>query len=176
MNHIISNAGAAILATLFLSAACTADRVDIQISEPVSGAASRIRIEAPAQTVIHVTASPDSRIPKKESLVVTGQGKRSRVKLKTIREEGCITVSTDSLSVRIDPLSGKMSFFDCQGKPLLENARSSFSRFNIEGEPLYSVVQTFDSPEDESFYGLGQHQSDDFDYKGKIEELYQFNT
>ncbi|MDY3784029.1 MAG: glycoside hydrolase family 31 protein [Candidatus Cryptobacteroides sp.] len=176
MNHIISNAGAAILATLFLSAACTADKVEISINKPVSGEASRIRIEAPAQTVIHVTASPDSRIPKKESLVVTGQGKRGRVKLKTIREDGYITVSTDSISVRVDSESGQMSFFDCQGKPLLENARSSFSRFNIEGEPLYSVVQTFDSPEDESFYGLGQHQSDDFNYKGKIEELYQFNT
>ena len=146
MNHIISNAGAAILATLFLSAACTADKVEISITKPVSGEASRIRIEAPAQTVIHVTASPDSRIPKKESLVVIGQGKRGRVKLNTIREDGYITVSTDSISVRVDSESGQMSFFDCQGKPLLENARSSFSRFNLEGEPLSSVVQTFDSP------------------------------
>ena len=34
----------------------------------------------------------------------------------------------------------------------------------------------FDSPADEAFYGLGQHQAEDFNYKGINEELYQYNT
>ena len=32
------------------------------------------------------------------------------------------------------------------------------------------------SPDDEAFYGLGQHQADEFNYKGKNEELFQYNT
>ena len=29
---------------------------------------------------------------------------------------------------------------------------------------------------EEGIYGLGQHQSDEFNYKGKNEELFQYNT
>ena len=34
----------------------------------------------------------------------------------------------------------------------------------------------FDSPDDEAFYGLGQHQSEEFNMKGKNEDLFQYNT
>jgi alpha-D-xyloside xylohydrolase len=36
--------------------------------------------------------------------------------------------------------------------------------------------QVFESPESEAFYRLGQHQSEDFNYKGLNESLYQYNT
>jgi len=35
---------------------------------------------------------------------------------------------------------------------------------------------TFDSPEDEAFYGLGQHQSEELNMKGHNEDLFQYNT
>ena len=38
------------------------------------------------------------------------------------------------------------------------------------------MQQVFESPADEAFYGLGQHQADEFNYKGKNEELFQYNT
>ncbi len=38
------------------------------------------------------------------------------------------------------------------------------------------LSQVFESPSDEAFYGLGQHQSDEFNYKGLNESLYQYNT
>ena len=34
----------------------------------------------------------------------------------------------------------------------------------------------FDSPDDEAFYGLGQHQSEELNMKGKNEDLFQYNT
>ena len=40
----------------------------------------------------------------------------------------------------------------------------------------YSWQLTFDSPSNEAFYGLGQHQSGDMNYKGKNEDLFQYNT
>ena len=46
----------------------------------------------------------------------------------------------------------------------------------MEGTKGYTVCQVFESPEDEAFYGLGQHQADEFNYKGKNEELFQYNT
>ena len=38
------------------------------------------------------------------------------------------------------------------------------------------MQQVFESPADEAFYGLGQHQADEFNYKGKNEVLFQYNT
>ena len=46
----------------------------------------------------------------------------------------------------------------------------------MEGKSGYTFRQIFESPADEAFYGLGQHQSDEFNYKGKNEELFQYNT
>jgi hypothetical protein len=43
----------------------------------------------------------------------------------------------------------------------------TFSPIEVEGTKGYSVRQLFESPDDEAFYGLGQHQSDEFNYKGK---------
>lgn len=40
----------------------------------------------------------------------------------------------------------------------------------------YSWRALFDSPADEAFYGLGQHQSEEMNYKGRDEELFQYNT
>ena len=47
----------------------------------------------------------------------------------------------------------------------------------VEGTKGYTVRQVFQSAgNDEAFYGLGQHQADEFNYKGKNEELFQYNT
>ena len=47
----------------------------------------------------------------------------------------------------------------------------------MEGTKGYTVRQVFESLDDEEgIYGLGQHQSDEFNYKGKNEELFQYNT
>lgn len=52
-----------------------------------------------------------------------------------------------------------------------------FSPIEVEGTKGYTVRQVFESlSEDEGIYGLGQHQSDEFNYKGKNEELFQYNT
>ena len=40
----------------------------------------------------------------------------------------------------------------------------------------YSWQARFESPSDEAFYGLGQHQSEEMNYKGRNEELFQYNT
>lgn len=51
-----------------------------------------------------------------------------------------------------------------------------FKPIRVEGSRGYSLQQVFESGTNEAFYGLGQHQSDEFNYKGKNETLYQYNT
>lgn len=86
------------------------------------------------------------------------------------------TISTDKLSVRVEKSDGKVSFFDKEGNLLTGEDTRSFERKAVGPENGWTVRQTFHSPDDEAFYGLGQHQADEWNYKGKNEELFQYNT
>ena len=50
------------------------------------------------------------------------------------------------------------------------------NKISIEDRSGYSWQLLFDSDDDEAFYGLGQHQSEEMNYKGRNEELFQYNT
>lgn len=165
-----------ILAIVLLCSGCGAGSV-YETSIPGNGQEETLRIEAINEDIIRISSCPGKTVPAKESLVVTDAGTK-RTQLKVNENDGKTVLSTKHVSISIDRNDGALSFYDSEGNPVLVNGHTGFSEFRTEenGKTLYSIVQTFDSPADESFYGLGQHQSDDFDYKGKIEELYQFNT
>ena len=73
----------------------------------------------------------------------------------------------------------KWGCLDLEGNVILaenQGGGKTFTPIEVEGKKQYSVRQVFESPADEAFYGLGQHQADEFNYKGKNEELFQYNT
>lgn len=47
---------------------------------------------------------------------------------------------------------------------------------SLEDRSGYSWRAVFNSDNNEAFYGLGQHQGGEMNYKGKNEELFQYNT
>ena len=49
-------------------------------------------------------------------------------------------------------------------------------RLTLEERTGYTWRTLFDSPDSEAFYGLGQHQAEEMNYKGRDEELFQYNT
>lgn len=53
---------------------------------------------------------------------------------------------------------------------------TDLNKLSMDDRQGYSWRLLFDSQADEAFYGLGQHQAEDMNYKGKDEELYQYNT
>jgi alpha-D-xyloside xylohydrolase len=75
--------------------------------------------------------------------------------------------------------TGQVRFYDAQGGEILaEDADGrTFRPIEVDGTKGYTVRQVFQSLDNqEGYYGLGQHQSDEFNYKGKNEELFQYNT
>ncbi len=46
----------------------------------------------------------------------------------------------------------------------------------FDGEPFYRVQQAFQTSPDDAWYGLGQHQADQFNYRGRQVFLFQNNT
>ena len=138
-----------------------------------------IRVSTPALSPESLLASPEkgsassATVSSRKSLVVVPQ--KGRARFKVSEEEGVVTVSTAEISACVNP-AGHIYFYDKDGNPLLENGTLALQAKEVEGKAGYAVRTLFDSPEGESFYGLGQHQTGEFDRKGTDEELYQYNT
>ncbi|NSW94151.1 MAG: DUF4968 domain-containing protein, partial [Bacteroidales bacterium] len=143
-----------------------------------SETARKLKLEVLNDHVVHVIASPGNDFSGEESLCV-GYSVQKLPEFDVRQETNTLVLSTSALKVKISMLSGQVVFCDKNDNILLkekEGGGKSFTSINIEGTPGYSFRQVFSSPPGESFYGLGQHQSDEFNYKGRNEVLYQYNT
>lgn len=89
----------------------------------------------------------------------------------TVKEEKeSIILSTRSLHARVSLNTGEIGFTDPAGNPILnenEGGGKTFRAIEVENTKGYELRQVFESSDDEAFYGLGQHQADEFNYKGK---------
>lgn len=156
----------------------TKNGVIVHPRQPVNREAMTICLNVVNDQIIHVTAAPEKDCPHKESLMAS-PGLSLSERFSVQEAPNSITLSTDCLNVAIDRNSGEIGFFNKRNEPiLLENkgGGKSFTPIEVDGTKGYTVHQLFESPGDEAFYGLGQHQADDFNYKGKNESLFQYNT
>ncbi|WP_372776169.1 TIM-barrel domain-containing protein [Mangrovibacterium sp.] len=89
-----------------------------------------------------------------------------------------IEVKVKNLRVIIDKKTGNISYADPSGKIFLSEKAGSrtLTVDSIMGEKCYKVQQTFDSPEDESLFGLGQFQDGNYNLKGISRRLTQVNS
>jgi len=136
-----------------------------------------VRLKAVTPKIIRVSATPDKEFAPDASLVTVPAP--SVPKFKVTEEGDKVSLATDAVTATIDTTSGAVTFTDSNGRTILaENANGrSFTPITIEGTKGYTVTQSFASPDpDEGIYGLGQHQANEFNYKGKNEELFQYNT
>ena len=177
------------IAFAILSPAIKAQTAEVAPSQ--ADGIRHIRMEAVTDRIIHVRATAEETFPTKQSLIVVPQtGRKPRASV--TKENGAVVLRTKELKARIDSQTGRVAFYDNTGKLLLKEAESGTSihpfrvperEIGVAQRPLsdrerngYSWQLVFDSPKDEAFYGLGQHQSGDMNYKGKNEDLFQYNT
>ena len=137
-----------------------------------------IRLQVINDKVIYVTATPEEVFSTEASLITDPVITFSEDF--TVDEDSVsVILSTKSLEARVNKSTGEVSFFDKNGVLILKEKNGggkSFIPIEVEDTKGYTLHQVFESPDDEAFYGLGQHQSDEFNYKGKNESLYQYNT
>lgn len=134
----------------------------------------KVRLTAVTPEIIRVEAVPgDADFSKKQSLIVEPYKKLAA---KTSVTDSIVSLKTSKIEARLDLRNGQVSFYNLEGELLSSEDRREFSPIEVEGTKAYTVRQVFNSPSDEGFYGLGQHQADEWDYKGRNEELYQYNT
>ena len=132
------------------------------------------RIEAVASGVFHVTSVPKgASFSKEASLCVVPQKGVSDCSM--TQDDRYAYLTCGGVTARVDKISGLVTFLR-DSVVLTDECARSFQPFIADGTQAWTVQQVFDSSDDESFYGLGQHQADEWDYKGRNEELYQYNT
>ncbi len=176
--------GAVILAICLVMSACskpayerTVDGVVVHLKNTTLDEAKVIKLQVINDDIIRVVAGPDANLKDRKSLIIENQSKASS-DFEIAQKENTIELKTAKVLAKVLLESGNVSFFDLAGNSLLQETEGSrkFTPITADGFNGYSFSQTFDSPADEAFYGLGQHQSDEWNYKGKNEELYQYNT
>jgi len=141
----------------------------------VTDGSTSVRLRLVSDSIMRVTAWPSSqREPSRPSLAVEP---RAAVTSFDLREEGeHLLVRAKRLTARIALSTGTVAFEDETGRPLLrERTGRSFRAVTAFGDPTLQVRQEFDTTEDESLYGLGQHQDRLLDIRGRDLDLWQHN-
>ncbi|HEY5380916.1 MAG TPA: TIM-barrel domain-containing protein [Acidobacteriaceae bacterium] len=89
------------------------------------------------------------------------------------------TLSTAKLKVVLSLTRGDLSYAAVAGRPLLRESGAeprSYTPVTLNGESTYHIIDRFALNGSEAIYGLGQHQSGMFNYRGSTVELAQNNT
>jgi len=89
-----------------------------------------------------------------------------------------IVLSTSKVTVKVHREKGTIAFYNANGQLILEETAEDskiITPAEVMGEKTHHIQQIFNSPADEAFYGLGQHQNNIMNYKGHDVDLWQYN-
>ncbi|MDD4968925.1 MAG: glycoside hydrolase family 31 protein [Paludibacter sp.] len=150
----------------------------ISMKQATTKDAKTICLQVVNDDIIHVTATPSGKLSDTPSLIATYTPSENST-WNVSQEKNNVILQTKTTKTIVSLATGEIRFTDLNGKVILQEKQGggkSFNPIQIDGHAGYTYRQVFESPNDEAFYGLGQHQSDEFNYKGKNEVLYQYNT
>lgn len=155
----------------------TSDGVIVKVRQNTSGATQLVRLRVMGDKVIGVSATVEHKFTDSQSLIVIPP--KQQTSFAVAQKGDTITLSTEAIHASVLASTGEVWFTDQNNQLILQENKGggkTFTPIEVEGTKGYTIRQVFESPQDEAFYGLGQHQSDEFNYKGKNEELFQYNT
>ncbi|HZE28317.1 MAG TPA: glycoside hydrolase family 31 protein [Terriglobales bacterium] len=129
-----------------------------------------------SDSIIRVRYSATSSFPNLPDYVVTKTNWRPTHW--TIQSgDDSVTMETSRLKIKISRQDGGITYSDVDGKQLVNEASRKLIPVKINGEDTYhaeSFVNIYGSRE--ALYGLGQHQSGVWNYRGESVDISQDNT
>ncbi|MBR6188404.1 MAG: glycoside hydrolase family 31 protein [Prevotella sp.] len=172
--------------------AATVEQTDgYVVIRPDGGGARVVRLQVVGDAIIRVQATSESQLPQKpQSLMVVEQTTKPKY---TVSDEGGeVRISTSRVQAVVSKQTGRVRFLDAQGNSIVNEARDgkSFAPYRVPDREIgvdidrvndaqrnaLSWRMAFDLQADEALYGLGQHQSEELNMRGKNEDLFQYNT
>ncbi len=142
-----------------------------------AGGARAVQLRVIKPGIIQVIASPLESVDPGKSLAVIAGSQTSGFTVK--ENQSNVNLYTAVLTASVDGRSGAVAFFDASGKRLLAERGGSgrlIEPVMHNGQALYALKQVFETGPDDAFYGLGQHQEDAMNYKGRQVVFFQNNT
>jgi alpha-D-xyloside xylohydrolase len=186
---------AMLLGTMGLSAAGftrSVNTITIQVAQPKADAPRWVRLQVMGDKIIRVEATSEAAFPVKQSLIIVPEAYQSHPQFNVIENGQQVVVKTSKVQAKVDKATGRVVFFDAEGQQLLaEDAQEgkTIKPFTVPEREIgvdshltsaqkqgFSWRLLFDNNDGEALYGLGQHQANELNMKGKNEELYQYNT
>ena len=173
-------AGAVVAPTPALAQAAFDRTASGIVVTPAAGPARRLRLEVYGPRIIRVTAVEDAGFDLPPSLMVTARPSTDTpFEVQTRGDK--VVPKTAQAAVEVSQATGAVRFLDAKGnevlaertggreiKPVIVEDQKGDHRF-------LATRQVWESPADEAFYGLGQHQQGVMNYKGRDVELAQHN-
>jgi alpha-D-xyloside xylohydrolase len=166
---------------LALLASCNAgvrQTADGLIVRTGKGEARIVRLQVITDDVIRVVASPEETFAPEVNLI-KDTAPLPVPPFTVTRRGDTVVLATATTQALVLTETGETLFAGKDGRIILREKKGGgkeFSPIEVEGTKGYTLRQVFENIEDEALYGLGQHQSDEFNYKGRNEELFQYNT
>jgi alpha-D-xyloside xylohydrolase len=139
-----------------------------------------LTITACTDSVIHVVATPDpSFTTPPRPWMLEAQQSCPGAPFTFTHDAKAGSMKTAQLEVTMNLEHGSLSFRTASGESLLNEGSSlprTYEPVELNGEQTYRVTDRFSPSITEALYGLGQHQSGMFNYRGATVELGQNNT
>ena len=134
----------------------------------------KLRLRIWSENVIQVIASPADGFSQRASLIIT-EAPPPAPKWEFDETDDRITVSTSSISARVDKNSMTVAFSDNAGMTILAEDDRNARAATVFGEKCYNIKQSFQYLPGEVLYGLGSFQGADLALNGKKVTLLQKN-
>ena len=163
----------------------------VQLKQHQNYGPSQIRLQVVGDRIIRVQATAEQSFRNKQSLIIVPQNSKAQYK---VEEQGNdLIITTAAMRAVLNEATGQIIFYDLKDQVLLKEVAQggkTFKPFTVPDREIgvdiakvpeaqkhgWSWRALFDSPDNEAFYGLGQHQSEELNMKGKNEDLFQYNT
>lgn len=163
----------------------------VQLKQHQNYGPSQIRLQVVNDRIIRVQATAEQSFRNKQSLIIVPQNSKAKYK---VEEQGDdLIITTAAMRAVLNEATGQITFYDLKDQVLLKEVAQggkTFKPFTVPDREIgvdiakvpeaqkhgWSWRALFDSPDNEAFYGLGQHQSEELNMKGKNEDLFQYNT
>ncbi len=163
----------------------------VQLKQHQNYGPSQIRLQVVGDRIIRVQATAEQSFRSKQSLIIVPQNSKAQYK---VEEQGDdLIITTAAMRAVLNEATGQITFYDLKDQVLLKEVAQggkTFKPFTVPNREIgvdiakvpeaqkhgWSWRALFDSPDNEAFYGLGQHQSEELNMKGKNEDLFQYNT
>ncbi|MGN6247191.1 MAG: TIM-barrel domain-containing protein [Ginsengibacter sp.] len=156
----------------------TKDGIVVFTDPLFTGTSKAVKLEVISDNIIRVIAAPGKKIFARKSLI-TVYSVRNDVTWNVDSSKGRLALKTKTLTAIVNLKTGAVSFLDAKGKQIISEkpiGGRSFKPAVFDGKRYYSITQTFQSPSNDAWYGLGQHQDGVINYRGQQVNFFQNNT